>query len=272
MRPLYLDKNIANLTTIRARYHNDIRKSKPMSPNEEYDIFERYRNGDLKAKEIIILSNLRFVVSCAKKYEGCGIPVDDLINEGNIGLITAIDRFDHTKGFKFITYAVSWIRQAILLAISENSRTIYLPANITSKLTKVKDEINKMEVKYGYFNIDEILASENLSKDIIAITEITNTVSTDTPIDDDGEISLGEILTSDDTADSTTTSDYLKTLISLLTRDEADIIKRTFGFPPYIMAQPIEYIAENYKSKSYVSTIYKKAMAKLIKAAKTKVY
>lgn len=272
MRPLQVEKNISNLTTIRARYQNDIKHTKPMSPNEEQEIFERYRRGDLRAKEFIISSNLRFVISCAKKYEGCGIPVDDLINEGNIGLITAVDRFDHTKGFKFISYAVAWIRQAILLAISENSRTIYLPGSITSKITKVKDEINKMEMIHGYCNIDEILSSEKINKDILAIVNSSSTVSIDTPIDEDGEVSLGELLPSDNTADSSTISDYLETLISLLTYEEADIINRTFGLSPYLMAQPVDYIAEEYKSRTHVNTIYKRAMSKLTKAAKIKAY
>lgn len=265
MKPIFLDKNISERTEITVRYQNDIRKIKTMSPEEEFEAFDKLKRGDSKVKEQIILSNLRFVISCAKKYEGCGIPIDDLVNEGNIGLITAVERFDHTKGFKFISYAVAWIRQSILLAISENSRVIYLPATITSKLTKVKEEINKMEMKQGYADMNEVMENVNLTKDVMTITNLSQTVSTETVMSDDDEITLGDTLKSEDSIDDTFTSEYVMKLMSVLTNDEIDIIKRMYGFPPYLMAQPVEYIAENYKSVSYVNTTYKRAINKLKK-------
>jgi RNA polymerase primary sigma factor len=263
MKPIFLDKTISERTEITIRYQNDIRKTSPMTPDEEYAAFELLKRGDTKIKEQIILSNLRFVISCAKKYEGCGISIDDLVNEGNIGLITAVERFDHTKGFKFISYAVAWIRQSILLAISENSRVIYLPATITSKLTKVKDEINKMEMKYGYVDMNEVMENTNLSRDIMTISNLSQTVSTETVMSDDDEITLGDTLKSDDSIDDNFTTEYVMKLMSVLTNEEVDVIKRVYGFPPYLMAQSVECIADNYKSVSYVNTLYRRAITKL---------
>ncbi len=272
MRPIYINQNIKDRTSIAIRYQNDIKNTAPMTSEEEYIAFEKYKKGDNKIKDEIILSNLRFVISCAKKYDGCGIPIDDLINEGNIGLITAVERFDHTKGFKFISYAVAWIRQAILQSISEDSRTIYLPATITSKLMQVKDEINKMEAKEGYYDMDEILDKVNLKKDIVTINNVTQTISTDTTMDEESEITLGDTLKSDDNIEDNYTSEYIFKLMSVLNNEEADVIKRVYGFPPYLMAQPVECIAENYKSTSYVNTLIRRAMKKLTSVAKISTY
>lgn len=268
------DKSISEISFIRNKYHNDIRSFKQLTPDEEFGYFEQYKKGNLKAKEVIIHSNLRFVISCAKRYENCGIPLEDLINEGNIGLITAVDRFDHTKGFKFISYAVGWIRQAILTSISEDSRTIYLPANITSKLTRLKDEINRIEVKLGYVDIDEAMSNVNMTKDLVTLDNSVQTISTEKSYDDDDEskITLGDTLMSQDSFDNTIESEYIINLLSILNKDESDIIKRMFGFPPFLMIEPVDSIANSYKTKSYVTTTYNKAIKKLRKAIANKSY
>lgn len=272
MKVLVVDKSISEISFIRNKYHNDIRSFKQLTAEEEFECFERYKNGDMSAKETIILSNLRFVISCARKYDNCGIPLDDLINEGNIGLITAVDRFDHTKGFKFISYAVGWIKQAILLAISEDSRTIYLPSNITSKLNRVKEEINRVEVKLGYVDMDEVLANTGVTKDLAMINDSVQTISTEKTYDDDSEITLGDTLKSDDSHDNTINSEYILSLLNVLNNDESDIVKRMFGFPPFLMAEPVDSIADSYKTRSYVVTTYNKAMKKLRKAMTNKSY
>jgi RNA polymerase primary sigma factor len=263
MKVLVVDKTISEISFIRNKYHNDIRSFKQLTPEEEFECFDRYKKGDVSAKETIILANLRFVISCAKRYENCGVPLEDLINEGNIGLITAVDRFDHTKGFKFISYAVGWIKQAILVSISEDSRTIYLPANVTSKLTRLKDEINRIESKLGYVDMDEVLSNVNMTKDVVMINESIQTVSTEKTYDEDSEITLGDTLVSNDTYDNTIDSEYIINLLGILNKDESDIVKRVCGFPPFLMTEPIESIADSYKSKSYVTTTYNKAIKKL---------
>lgn len=122
------------------KYLNEIAKYEVLSPEEELNLFQRHKTGDPNALQKIINHNLRFVVSVAKQYQHIGLKLGDLINEGNIGLIKAAQRFDETKGFKFISYAVWWIRQSILQAISERSRKIRIPQNQQSLAIKVKQK------------------------------------------------------------------------------------------------------------------------------------
>jgi RNA polymerase primary sigma factor len=268
MRTIKIEKNITDISFILEKYQNDVRNSRPLTPDEEFETFEKYRKGDLESKNKIIFANLRFVISCAKKYIGCGLPIEDLINEGNIGLIKAVERFDHTSGFKFISYAVSWIRQSILLALSEDSRTVYLPGTITSKLTKVKEEINKMELTHGYYDMHEILDKVKLKKDILSINDSSAVVSTDKTIDDDNEITLGELLKSDDTTDSDDMNQYLKKIMSVLTNEELEIVKLTYGFPPYLMPHKPEMIVNETRTLRMVKQTLNRALKKLKEVSK----
>ena len=268
MRALVIDRTISEISFIRSKYHNDIRGYVPLSVEEELAEFEKYKKGDSSAKDRIVMANLKFVISCAKKYEGCGVPFDDLVNEGNLGLIKAVERFDVSKGFKFISYAVAWIRQSILVSIAEDSRTIYLPGNITSKIVKFKEEMNKVELELGYVDIDEVMANTNITKDIATIVNTSNVLSTDNKIDDESEITLGDMLSDDDEHELTINNQYLMNLIGVLTKDEEDVIRRFFGFAPYLMEQPIDCIADNYNRPSaYVKRLYVRAIEKLQKAA-----
>ena len=126
------------------KYLNDISKYEVLTPEEELKLFQRFRNGDEEAFSEIIRRNLRFVVSVAKQYQNFGLSLNDLINEGNIGLVKAVQRFDETRGFKFISYAVWWIRQMILQAIADKSRKIRLPANQQSTTMKIIEQRNKL--------------------------------------------------------------------------------------------------------------------------------
>ena len=139
-------------------------------------------------------------------------------------------------------------------------------------IRQVKDEINKMEAKEGYYDMDEILDKVNLKKDIVTINNVTQTISTDTTMDEESEITLGDTLKSDDNIEDNYTSEYIFKLMSVLNNEEADVIKRVYGFPPYLMAQPVECIAENYKSTSYVNTLIRRAMKKLTSVAKISTY
>ncbi len=146
MRPLKISKSItersfASLNT----YLNDISRHKLLSPDEEYALALRVKNWDKKAAEKLAVANLRFVVSIAKQYQNQWLTVDDLINEGNLWLMKAVEKFDPTKWFKFISYAVRWIRQSILSAIAENSRVVRLPLNRVGWISKVKAARMKFE-------------------------------------------------------------------------------------------------------------------------------
>jgi RNA polymerase primary sigma factor len=142
------------------RYFKEISKNKPLSPDESAELAARIHNGDQKALEKLVKANLRFVVSVCRNYQNQGIPLSDLINEGNIGLIEAAKRFDEKKNFKFISYAVWWIRQSILLALSEQSRIIRLPLLRTGLIHKIWRTQSKLEQKYCRIPNAEEIASE----------------------------------------------------------------------------------------------------------------
>jgi len=149
MRALKISTQITNRDSITLDiYLNEISKIAVLSPEQEAELAGRVANGDTQALGELIKANLRFVVSVAKQYQNKGIKLVDLINEGNLGLIKAAQRFDKTRGFKFITYAVWWIRQAIMQAISENSRIVRLPVNKLGIKNKIKKAINQFSTEF----------------------------------------------------------------------------------------------------------------------------
>ncbi|MCB0374612.1 MAG: sigma-70 family RNA polymerase sigma factor, partial [Sinomicrobium sp.] len=145
MRALVITHNITRRDSMSIeKYLNEVSKYDVLTPEEELRLFRRYKEGDQVAFQKIVRSNLRFVISVAKQYQHTGLSLDDLINEGNIGLIKAAQRFDETRGFKFISYAVWWIRQSILQAIGEKSKKIRLPANYQSRIQEVVRTRNEL--------------------------------------------------------------------------------------------------------------------------------
>ncbi len=170
-------------------YLNEIRRYPLLSREDEVELARKARAGDLKAQEKLVRSNLRFVVSIAKKYVGNGVPLEDLINDGNVGLVKAAERFDPERGFKFISYAVWWIRQSILVSVSENSRMIRMPMNrvgLAQKATKIS---RQLEQDLGRDPDAEELARE-LGVTREEIEEVTTfsqaTLSLDQPVHEDG--------------------------------------------------------------------------------------
>jgi len=142
-----------------SKYLEEIGKFEPLTPNEEIDLAQRLRSGDRDALKKLTESNLRFVVSVAKDYQGQGLPLTDLINEGNLGLIKAAERFDETRGFKFISYAVWWIRQSILQALAEHSRIVRLPLNRVGTISKITKEAEILEQQYERAPLQDEIAS-----------------------------------------------------------------------------------------------------------------
>jgi len=131
-----------------SNYLKEVRKIDLITPEEEVELTKKIAEGDKRALDKLVNANLRFVISIAKEYQGQGVPLSDLINEGNYGLIKAAKKFDHTKGFRFISYAVWWVKQSILQSLCENSRTVRLPVNITNQLSKLKREMSEFEQEY----------------------------------------------------------------------------------------------------------------------------
>lgn len=131
-----------------SHYLKEVRKIPMLTQEEEVEVTKKVAEGDKRALDKLCKSNLRFVISVAKEYQGQGIPLVDLISEGNLGLIKAAAKFDHTRGFRFISYAVWWVRQAILQSLNDHSRTVRLPVNITNQISKVKKEIARFEQEF----------------------------------------------------------------------------------------------------------------------------
>ncbi|MDX2001457.1 MAG: RNA polymerase sigma factor RpoD/SigA [Chitinophagales bacterium] len=149
MRQLKITKSITNRDSQSIeKYLQEIGKVELVTPEEEVELARKIRQGDQNALERLTSANLRFVVSVAKKYQNLGLPLNDLINEGNLGLVKAAQRFDETKGFKFISYAVWWIRQSIIQAIAENSRLVRLPLNKVGSLTKINKAFSALEQEF----------------------------------------------------------------------------------------------------------------------------
>ena len=162
MRQLKITKQITGRESYSIeKYLQEIGKIHVLSPEEEADLAKKIRSGDRAAREKLVLSNLRFVVSVAKQYQNHGLTLGDLINEGNVGLIKAAECFDETKGFKFISYAVWWIRQSILQAIAENARLIRLPLNKISTINKVNRCYTLLEQEFQRDPTDDEFA-ENM--------------------------------------------------------------------------------------------------------------
>ena len=167
-------------------YFKDVRKSETISAEEEVELAKRIENGDERALNELVNANLRFVIKIAKDYQNQGVPLADLISEGNYGLITAAKKFDHTKGFRFISYAVWWIKQAIKHCLNENSRTVRLPANMVNKLSKLRKESEVFEKN------NERSATDN----DVEYVEVPYCNSLSSPINEDGDV-LGDLLSDD---------------------------------------------------------------------------
>ena len=149
MRQLKIIKQVTNREDLSIdKYLDEISKIKLITANEEADLAKRIHNGDLNARNCLINANLRFVISVSKQYQNLGLSLADMINEGNLGLIEAAQRFDETRGFKFISYAVWWIREAIMQSLAENARIVRLPLNRISHINKTKKIIAELEQKY----------------------------------------------------------------------------------------------------------------------------
>ena len=203
MRQLKITKSITNRESASLdKYLLEIGREGLITAEDEVELAQRIREGDQIALEKLVKANLRFVVSVSKQYQNQGLSLPDLINEGNLGLIKAAQRFDETRGFKFISYAVWWIRQSILQAIAEQSRIVRLPLNQVGSLSKIKKAFSKLEQEFEREpSIDEIANLLDISIDKIdgSIQVSGRHVSVDAPFGDDEDSgSLLDVLTDND--------------------------------------------------------------------------
>jgi RNA polymerase primary sigma factor len=239
MRQLKISKQLTNRdNSFLDKYLNEIGKIKLINAEEEVSLARRIHNGDMDARNCLINANLRFVISVAKQYQNLGLSLSDLINEGNLGLIEAAQRFDETRGFKFICYAVWWIRQGIIYALAKQSRIVRLPLNRISLFNRIKKTIADLEQKYEREpNILEITQALELTPtDVtLAIKNAERHISMDTPFVQGEEGNIYDVLLSEDASspDKELLTDSLRKEIeralNKLTPKEADIIRFYFG-------------------------------------------
>ena len=239
MRQLKIIKSFTNRESDSLdKYLQDIGHEEMLTLDEEVELAQRIREGDSKALEKLTRANLRFVVSVAKQYQNQGLSLPDLINEGNIGLIKAARKFDETRGFKFISYAVWWIRQSILQAIAEQGRPVRLPLNQVSSVNKINKALNKFEQENERRpSVEEIASSTDLPQEKIeeAIKANTKQVSMDAPFKDGEESSLADVLYSEDSP--STDAELLKQslreemamALSVLNERERNVITAFYG-------------------------------------------
>ena len=239
MRQLKITKSITNRETASLdKYLQDIGKEELITAEEEVELAKKIHSGDHDALEKLTKANLRFVVSVAKQYQNQGLSLPDLINEGNLGLIKAAKRFDETRGFKFISYAVWWIRQSILQALAEQSRLVRLPLNQVGSLNKIKKATSRLEQRFERAPlVDEIAELMELPEYKVdkAMKITTRYVSVDAPINQEEDTKFLDVFISDDVPK---TDSYLmreslnkeiQRSLATLTNKERDVINLYYG-------------------------------------------
>lgn len=279
MRQLKITKSITNRESASLdKYLQEIGKEDLITVEEEVELAQRIRKGDQKALEKLTRANLRFVVSVAKQYQNQGLSLPDLINEGNLGLIKAAEKFDETRGFKFISYAVWWIRQSILQALAEQSRIVRLPLNQVGSLNKINKAFSRFEQENERRPSPEELAdSLDLPAEKVADTLRVSGrhISVDAPFVEEEDNSLLDVLVNDDSpiADRTLINESLSTeverALSTLTERERDIIKLFFGINTQEMT--LEEIGEKFGlTRERVRQIKEKAIRRLRHSSRSK--
>lgn len=279
MRQLKISKSITNRESASLdKYLQEIGHEELLTTDEEMELAQRIRKGDKRALERLTKANLRFVVSVAKQYQNQGLSLPDLINEGNVGLIKAAEKFDETRGFKFISYAVWWIRQSILQAIAEQSRLVRLPLNQVGSVNKIARELSRFEQEHERKpSVDEIAERVDLPEDKIADAMKANSrhVSMDAPIADGEDSSMIDFLAGDSSnTDRELAIESLKAEVSrilkLLTDKEQKVLRAFFG----IDGSPemtLDEIGEKYNlTRERVRQIKEKALRRLRRNTKNK--
>ena len=279
MRQLKITKSITNRESASLdKYLQEIGKEDLITVEEEVELAQRIRKGDQRALEKLTRANLRFVVSVAKQYQNQGLSLPDLINEGNLGLIKAAEKFDETRGFKFISYAVWWIRQSILQALAEQSRIVRLPLNQVGSLNKINKAFSRFEQEHERRPSPEELAETlDLPAEKVADTLRVSGrhISVDAPFVEGEDNSLLDVLVNDDSpvADKTLINESLSTegerALATLTERERDIIKLLFGINCQEMT--LEEIGEKFGlTRERVRQIKEKAIRRLRHSSRSK--
>ena len=279
MRQLKISNSFTNRESASLdKYLQEIGHEELLSVDEEVELAQKIKKGDRQALERLTRANLRFVVSVAKQYQNQGLSLPDLINEGNVGLIKAAEKFDETRGFKFISYAVWWIRQSILQAIAEQSRIVRLPLNQVGSVNKINRELNKFEQEHERRpSVDEIADRIDLPEEKVeeAMKANNRHVSMDAPFVDGEDNSLLDVLADNDMpmADKALVQESLRKeidrAIELLNDREQKVVRAFFGIGSPEMT--LEEIGEKYNlTRERVRQIKEKAIRRLRHNTKNK--
>ena len=273
MRQLKITRSITNRDyTSLDDYLQEIGREELITPDEEVKLAQRIKQGDEAARNKLVKANLRFVVSVAKQYQNQGLSLQDLINEGNIGLIKAAERFDETRGFKFISYAVWWIRQSILQAIAEQSRIVRLPLNQIGSINKISKETARLEQELERMpSVEEIADLIEIPENKVAesIRISGKHVSVDAPISADEDATMLDLFTPSDTPSTDqaliqeSLAKEIQRALSSLTKKERDIINMYYGIG-YSHPYSLDEIADKYKlTRERVRQIKERAIKRL---------
>jgi RNA polymerase primary sigma factor len=276
MRQLKITKQVTNRDTISLdKYLQEIGKESLITPEQEVELAIRIREGDQKALDKLTKANLRFVVSVSKQYQNQGLTLPDLINEGNLGLIKAAQRFDEKRGFKFISYAVWWIRQSILQALAEQARIVRLPLNKIGNINKINRAFSQLEQVYEREpSVDEIAEALDLSTKEVKESMRNNSraVSMDAPLGDESDSgTLYDVMGSKDGSrpDDGLMNESLKkeitSALATLTPRESDVLRLYFGIEKSVKTNlTLEEIGEKFDlTRERVRQIKEKAIRRL---------
>lgn len=280
MRQLKISKQVTNRETPSLdKYLHEIGKVELLGADEEVEIAKRIRAGDSEALNRLIKANLRFVVSVSKQYQNQGLTLSDLIDEGNLGLIKAAMRFDETRGFKFISYAVWWIRQSILQALAEQARIVRLPLNKIGSINKINKTFSELEQKFEREpTVAEIAGVLEVAPEDVkeAIRNSGRHISMDAPLPNDEETNLYDVLTNPEalSPDRGLLTDSLRKeierVLSTLTPREANIIRLYYGLNGK-HAHTLEEIGEEFSlTRERVRQIKEKAIKRLKNLTRSK--
>ncbi len=273
MRQLKITKQVTNRDTLSLdKYLHEIGKVELLSAEKEVELAKRIKKGDREALETLIKANLRFVVSVSKQYQNQGLSLPDLINEGNLGLIKAAERFDETRGFKFISYAVWWIRQSILQALAEQARIVRLPLNKIGSINKINKAFNKLEQEFQREpTVEEIAEIMDMKPDLVEDSMNSSTVhiSMDAPLRDEEANNMYDVMLNEDSLvpdgqlmDNSLRQEIERSLSTLGER-EAEILRYYFGLRGY-QQHTLEEIGDEFGlTRERVRQIKEKAIKKL---------
>ena len=281
MRQLKITKQVTNRETASLdKYLQEIGKVELITADEEVELAQRIRQGDKIALEKLTKANLRFVVSVSKQYQNQGLSLPDLINEGNLGLIKAAQRFDETRGFKFISYAVWWIRQSILQALAEQSRIVRLPLNKIGSINKINKTYAKLEQEFEREpNAEEIAEALDITEAEVkeSMKNAGRHVSMDAPLVQDEDNNMYDVLKSDEVVTPETELLYeslrkeIDRAIGTLSQREADVVRLYFGLNGS-HPMTLEEIGEKFDlTRERVRQINEKAIRRLKHTSRSKI-